>query len=174
VTWLLKLYPRPWRRRYGDEVAAIVAERPFSIALVVDLIAGAVDVWLHPGVTMATAMAAPAGAQKHSGDKTMMTRVLRFDCAAGFTRREQWQSAFAAIGGTIVLSLAWIWLHVRVGKNAYVDALSVMSYLIPILMSMRFTYLKDRPFSVYLGFVVMVTALVAIALAILGWLLSLL
>jgi hypothetical protein len=174
VIWLLKLYPRPWRRRYGDEVAAIVAERPFSIALIVDLIAGAVDVWLHPDVTMATAMAASAGAPKHPGGKNMTTRVLRFECAGGFTRREQWQSAAAAIGGTVVLSLAWLWLHVRIGDNAYVNALSVMSYLIPILASMRFTYLRGRPFSVYLGFVVTVTASVAIALAILGWLSSLL
>jgi hypothetical protein len=174
VTWLLKLYPRPWRRRYGDEVAAIVAEQPFSIALTVDLIAGAVDVWLHPDVTMATATAPSATARKQSGGKTMATRVLRFDCGDGFTPREQWQAAIVAIGGTIVLALAWMRLRDRLGEHDYIDAFSVLPFLVPILISMRFTYLKDRPLSVHVGFVISVTAFVAVALAIIGWLWSLL
>jgi hypothetical protein len=172
VTWLLKLYPRAWRRRYGDEVATLVTGQPFSIAVVIDLIAGAIDVWLHPGVTMAAAMA--SSGNEMAGGNTMLARALRFDCSAGFTRREQWQSGIATIAGTIVLTLGWMWLHARIGDNSYVDAFSALAFVIPILMGVRFTYLKDRPFSVYVAFVLTMTALVAGFLAAIGGLASLL
>ena len=45
---LLKLYPRSWRARYGDEVAALLDERPLSGHGRVDLIRGALDAWLRP------------------------------------------------------------------------------------------------------------------------------
>lgn len=41
--WFLKLYPREWRERYGDELAAMVGERPLSLGSSLDLIAGAID-----------------------------------------------------------------------------------------------------------------------------------
>ena len=58
MTWLLRLYPSSWRRRYGDEVAGLLADRGFSFSMAVDLVAGAIDVWLHPSVTLAAAVAA--------------------------------------------------------------------------------------------------------------------
>jgi len=171
VTWLLKLYPRAWRRRYGDEVATIVAGQPLSIAVVVDLIAGALDVWLHPDATMAAAM---ASSEERAGGGTMLTHRLRFDCSAGFTKREQWQSGIATIAGTILLSLGWMWLRVRIGDSRYVDSFSALAFVIPILMAMRFTYLKDRSFGVYVAFVLTVSALITGFLAMIGWLASLL
>src|SRR5262249_29755381 len=77
MTWLLRLYPRPWRDRYADEVAEILATHAFSFATAIDLIAGALDVWLHPGLTMA---AANAAAHSTGKETTMLTRILRFDC----------------------------------------------------------------------------------------------
>ncbi len=174
MTWLLKLYPRPWRRRYGDEVAAIVAEQPFSIALVIDLIAGALDVWLHPDVTMAAATTSAAGHNAKTTGGRMLTQVLRLDCAAGFSKRELWLSTIATIGGTILLTLAWMWLHLRIGDNPYTDSFSVLAFILPMLLGMRFTYLKDKPFSVYIAFVVTMSALVAAVLAMAAWISSLL
>ena len=48
-TWalLLRLYPRAWRERYADEVAAVLAQRPSSPWTLVDLLAGAYDAHLH-------------------------------------------------------------------------------------------------------------------------------
>ena len=40
---LLRLYPREWRERYGDELAAILEERPAGPSLVLDVIRGALD-----------------------------------------------------------------------------------------------------------------------------------
>ena len=43
MTWLLKLYPPRWRRRYGKEFLALIAPQRFSIVTVLDIIGGAID-----------------------------------------------------------------------------------------------------------------------------------
>jgi hypothetical protein len=46
---LLRLYPRAWRERYGEELSAqLEAERPLRIGVVADLVRGALDAHLHP------------------------------------------------------------------------------------------------------------------------------
>jgi ribosomal protein L37AE/L43A len=41
--WLLALYPRAWRRRYGAEFAALLEQQPLTPALIVDIMHGALD-----------------------------------------------------------------------------------------------------------------------------------
>ena len=43
---LLKLYPRAWRDRYGDELQALLTDRPPKLRECVDLVRGAVDAHL--------------------------------------------------------------------------------------------------------------------------------
>ena len=43
MRWLLRLYPKRWRARYGDEFAAILETQRPSIGLFVDVLAGALD-----------------------------------------------------------------------------------------------------------------------------------
>jgi hypothetical protein len=46
---LLRLYPRAWRERYGEELSAqLEAQRPLRIGVVTDLVRGALDAHLHP------------------------------------------------------------------------------------------------------------------------------
>jgi hypothetical protein len=45
---LVRLYPPSWQRRYGEEMRAIVDDRPLSRADLLDLARGALDAWLHP------------------------------------------------------------------------------------------------------------------------------
>jgi hypothetical protein len=46
---LLRLYPRAWRERYGEELSAqLEAQRPLRIGIVADLVRGALDAHLHP------------------------------------------------------------------------------------------------------------------------------
>src|SRR5262249_15784961 len=45
---LLRLYPRLWRRRYEDDMLALVEVRPLSLFHSVDLLLGAIDAHLHP------------------------------------------------------------------------------------------------------------------------------
>ena len=50
MSGLLRLYPGGWRRRYGDEMEALLEARPPNLRERVDLIRGALDAWLHPAV----------------------------------------------------------------------------------------------------------------------------
>jgi hypothetical protein len=47
---LLRLYPRAWRERYGDELLALLEARPPSLGDRLDVIRGAFDARLHPQV----------------------------------------------------------------------------------------------------------------------------
>jgi hypothetical protein len=48
MKYLVRLYPRRWRRRYEAEISALVARQRPTIAGVIDLIRGALDARLHP------------------------------------------------------------------------------------------------------------------------------
>lgn len=54
--WFLKLYPREWRERYGDELLAMVGDRPLSLGSSIDLIAGAIDARFTKGTRMPSAL----------------------------------------------------------------------------------------------------------------------
>jgi len=45
---LIGLYPGPWRARYEAELRDLLAARPPGLAERLDLVAGALDAWLHP------------------------------------------------------------------------------------------------------------------------------
>ena len=50
ASFLLYLYPRAWRARYGDEWRALLERQPASPARVFDVVHGAIDARLHPHV----------------------------------------------------------------------------------------------------------------------------
>ena len=45
---MVRLYPKTWRQRYGDELEQILESQPTSPRLVVDVAFGAIDAHLHP------------------------------------------------------------------------------------------------------------------------------
>jgi len=63
MTWrnlLLRAYPRTWRAEYGEELAAILAPRRFTLGLILDVLAGAgkqhlnrVEPWMVCGLGLA-------------------------------------------------------------------------------------------------------------------------
>jgi hypothetical protein len=67
---LIALYPRAWRERYGDELAAILAAEPPGLRARLDLVRGALDAHLHPAVPsplpVAAALTASALAVAHA------------------------------------------------------------------------------------------------------------
>lgn len=46
--WILRLYPSAWRRRYQEEMQALLEMHTITIATVLDLLFGAIDAWLDP------------------------------------------------------------------------------------------------------------------------------
>jgi hypothetical protein len=45
---LLRLYPRPWRERYGDEFVALLEKEGTGPRVVTSVLAGAFDAWMSP------------------------------------------------------------------------------------------------------------------------------
>ena len=105
MTWLLRLYPPRWRRRYGSEIAAVIAAQPFSIGAAFDLVAGAVDAWLHPQLV-------PPALPETKGDVTMIARLMQLKCAGygpNVTASDKTKSAAVNVGGTLLLASVWLW-----------------------------------------------------------------
>jgi hypothetical protein len=137
---LLTLYPPRWRRRYGAELTELIAAQRFSIGAAVDLIAGAIDAWLNPRL-------AAAGTSDTKGDVSMIARMTQLKCAGHDPRISAGDTGRATaimLGGTLALTLLWVWSVARFGENGYVTALSPMAFFLPTLLSMRYTSLKGR------------------------------
>ena len=47
--WLVRLYPKAWRRRYGAEFEALLEQQALSLGAVVDILRGALDAHLTVG-----------------------------------------------------------------------------------------------------------------------------
>jgi hypothetical protein len=47
-TWLIRLYPREWRQRYGEEMCALLGQHKATYATFFDLLLGALDAHLDP------------------------------------------------------------------------------------------------------------------------------
>jgi hypothetical protein len=165
VTWLLKLYPPAWRRRYGREFSELIATQSASFGMVVDLVAGAIDAWIHP--QSSTVVPATSDA---IGETTMLAKMLRIRCAGygpTVTSSDLWKSLGVTLGGTAALALVWTWANRRFAGNPYVYASGMMAYVVPILAGLHYTSLKGRParvqsiFIVGLGVVLMGLSLIA-------------
>jgi len=46
MKWLIYLYPRSWRKRYGDEIIVLLEQKEWSFFLIIDLLWGIIDAWL--------------------------------------------------------------------------------------------------------------------------------
>jgi hypothetical protein len=141
VTWLLRLYPPAWRRRYGREIAALLDGQPASFGTAVDLVAGAVDAWVNPQSSTTTSAA-------HSeGDAAMIARNLQLRCAGEgtpYTRADAVKAAAVTVGGTLLSMLVLTWAIRRYGPNDFLTAFMTVSWLFPFLWSQRYTELKGR------------------------------
>jgi hypothetical protein len=166
MTWLLTLYPPRWRRRYGDELRTLIESQPFSIQAVIDLVAGAIDAWLEPQkIHTQPAMAGEKGV-------TMTGSMMKLGCAGRVSREDARKSVAITLGGTIVFTALWMALRVYVDEKNYVNAFSVLAFLIPYLFSMRYTSLKGRSAatqSIFIGGSLLIVTAILLAA---GWLAS--
>jgi hypothetical protein len=162
VIWLIGLYPPAWRRRYGRELAELIAAQPASFGTAIDLVAGAVDAWLNPQSSTAAATAATKGAG------AMVPAMLKLRCAGygpHITAADTRKAAAVTIGGALGIVAAAMWAATAFGKNAYLDSLMTMGWLVPFLFSQHYTTYKGRPARVQAVLIGVPTAIViAIAL----------
>lgn len=124
---LLRLYPRVWRERYGDEFIALLEQEGTRPRVVIDVLAGAFDAWVSPRPSAGVADAAwpigPMGPQiiflrsaRAPRTKADLLRQFRFGAAvfvvllglSGLLHaavRETWLGAHLARGA---IALAWV------------------------------------------------------------------
>ena len=141
MTWLIKLYPPAWRRRYGRELAELISTQPASFGTAIDLIAGAVDAWLNPQSSTAATAADPKKA------KPMVSKMVQLRYAGdgpNITAADHLKATAVTIGGTLALVLPLMWAIVRFGKDPYLISFTTVSWLAPYLFSQRYTTLKGR------------------------------
>lgn len=168
MTWLLKLYPPRWRRRYGEEFIDLMAAQPFSVGAAIDVISGAIDAWIHPQLS-----AAVRAAPEAKGETTMMAKVMRFKCAgygSEVTTADAMKGAAVALGGSAVLALVWIWAGQRFADHVVVESLMPMAFFIPLLVGLRYTSLKGRSAGVQAIFIIGLCSVLSAMFLIAGWL----
>jgi hypothetical protein len=133
MIWMLRLYPRRWRIRYGEEVAALVAgERP-SFRLFVDLLAGAVDARLNPQTTPDTTT---------QGEPRQMTTVERL-CAA--SRRDRAYNGPLMIGSSLVFVTIALILHLGFDQVLVGQTLLYSAFPLSLILAGEHRYLERWP-----------------------------
>ncbi len=109
VRWLLALYPRGWRERYGEEFLALLETEPASIRGLVDVLAGAIDARLHRDYPLTAAL---------TEEGTMFRECI--EDVSGFA------AALKQFGAPIVVLLAyvavWLWLTTLWGRTPVTEA----------------------------------------------------
>jgi hypothetical protein len=85
------------------------------------------------------------------------------------TNADQWKAGGMMVGLTLALTLIWMYAHIRIGDNPYVDSLSIMPFMVAALFSMRYTYLKQRAASVQAVFIGGLSLAIAALMLAAGW-----
>jgi hypothetical protein len=154
---LLRLYPRAWRDRYGDEFLALAGPGSLSLQQVIDVVSGAIDAWLSTEVRHATRAAAADGG-------TMTVRaMLCSKTDTRYTKRDGLIGAAVMIAGAIVFAVAGTALK-QAGWSQASEAVLGMSFTVPLTLSMPFWMMKGQPRRAQVVIVgVTTTALIAIA-----------
>ncbi len=134
MKWLLQLYPATWRRRYGDEFAAVLQGQRLSLGLVVDVFGGAVDAWLHPQVTQ----------EASQGEETMTNAMIK-RCAMGgpkLSGRDQIIVGVWTALGILALSFAYVTVRRVLPHSPAVEAINFMAVPGMFILSMQAAYLR--------------------------------
>jgi hypothetical protein len=137
---LIRLYPRDWRKRYADEMSAMLSGVPLTPASILDLVAGAIDARVAPQPFRGSDPADPP-----DKEKAMFTNMMK-RCSLGpdVTPHDQWLGSTVMLSLTVVFALVYVLAsHVYRG-NELVDALGIMAFPAAMLLAMPFTYLKGH------------------------------
>lgn len=140
---LLRLYPRAWRERYGEEFLALVGESPLRPQQMIDIIAGAVDAWMSADVRGATGS---AHAGSNGGGLTVL-KSLKVCEQPRYTTRD----ALIGSGVMICATLLFTLLGFAARRNGWQVTGEVMmgtSFPASLTLSMPFWMMKGLPWRV--------------------------
>jgi hypothetical protein len=142
---LLRLFPRAWSERYGDEFLALAGSGPLNVQLFVDIVSAAIDAWLSTDVRNATGTFHAVS----SGGKSVKSMTLSSLIACErrhnrYTTRDALIGAGVMIGASLLLSTAGIAVK-RNGWPTAGDILIQQSFLWSLMLSVPFWLLKGQP-----------------------------
>jgi hypothetical protein len=166
MKWILALYPPAWRRRYGDELRALIESQRVSLHATIDLIGGAIDAWLEPQQISV----APA-TQKEG---VTMFGTMKFGCAARPAPEDAWKAVAVNLGGTLLLTAVWMWMRITLPRTnrIWLDPFSMLAFMVPYLFSLHYTSLKGRSVAAQAVFIGGTTVIITLILATAGWIAS--
>jgi len=143
---LLRLYPRRWRERYGEEFLATMQDGPLRVSQVIDIVRGAIDAWLLPQVRSGARVARTAGGPMTSKTLVCDTRP------AGVTIRDALIGAGVMLGVTAVLKVAGF-VAAQEGLLHLRDELRALVFPVSFTASMPFWLMKGAPWKIQLAIV---------------------
>jgi len=142
MNWLLQLYPAAWRRRYGEEFLSVLQGQRLTLGLVVDVLGGAVDAWLHPqSHTMESEIA--------KGEATMTNEMIE-RCAAGgprLSQRDQIMASAMMLLGALSMAVAYVVLTKLYHSAPAVQALGYMAVPAIFQFYVHAAFLRHRRIS---------------------------
>ena len=141
---LLRLYPRAWRERYGDEFLELVNDGPLNVGQLIDIVSGAIDAHLSSDVRATTV--ARRSEVRLEGDATVLNSlktVCYNNAYFPFSRRDAWIGAAVMVAASVVFTTAGI-LFDRIGYEELGDAAKSFAFPAALLLSMPVTYVKGR------------------------------
>src|SRR5688572_33298465 len=127
---LLRLYPKAWRKLYGEEFAGILKAQRLSPRLLFDIIGGAVDARLQPQV------------RTNRGDVMAMTLLKRCAARSEVSTRDQRNAAVTMVAVSIVFGGLYILAAYLYRGSELVDALGIVVFPGALVVAMPFTSLK--------------------------------
>src|SRR5262245_55927000 len=139
---LLRLYPRNWRERYGEEFLAMLGGEPLHLQQVIDIVMAAVDAWLSADVRQAVQLGNMASNQ--GGSMTAQSLVVCGGTTFRATRRDGLIGAAVMIGVTVLLSAAGIAAR-RGGWLVTGETLKSVAFFVSLMLSMPLWLTKGQP-----------------------------
>jgi hypothetical protein len=139
---LLRLYPRAWRARYGDEFLATLGPGPLHPQQLIDIVSGAVDAWLSNDVSRTTAPSR-GGA---GGDRPLLFQALA-SCERSrmrYTTRDALRSAGIILVASALFSVAAIAAR-QSGAARAGEILATFSFPAALTLSLPFWLMKGQP-----------------------------
>lgn len=151
---LLRLYPRAWRERYGEEFLATIGPEALGLQQVIDMVSGAIDAWLSADVRRATA---PASVARTGGLMNVKALIACDRKPARYTNRDALIGAGVMVAATLILTTLGT-IVTRRGWPSTGETILNLSYFAALMLSMPFWLMKGQPWKaqgVIMGVMVM-------------------
>ena len=139
---LLRLYPRAWRDRYGEEFLATAGPGSLGVQRTVDIVSAAIDAWLSSDVRRATEASriSPNG----GGPMILKSLMVCERTQARYGKRDGLIGAGVMVAATLVLTIAGFAAK-RAGWPVTGEALIALSFQASFTLSMPFWLMKGQP-----------------------------